>query len=121
MAKVYSPPEGIKVPTFNTDLAIAKATEDTFISELKAFCEANSTCPDKGKEIWFPIADGRARYMVFDYTKLIHLPLGDAYQIGAAHARGLRKADIQLRIKQHQSISELFGRKTDTQEKAASL
>jgi len=52
-----------------------------------------------GKVVTFPFADGFAYYFIKSERPLIlqHIPYGDAYQIPAAHLRGLRLEDIQAR------------------------
>lgn len=46
----------------------------------------------------FPVADGYAVYAVPRLKPLVlyHIPIGDAYQITAAHMRGLRSKDLQF-------------------------
>lgn len=113
MATVYGGIEGIEAPQYNIQLSYEEnqAAEDAFVNEMAEQCRAQSDCPDAGKVISFPIADGKARYMVMDYEHLIHLALGDCWQIPDAHSRGLNEDDIKLKIKQQDAIAELFGRK----------
>jgi hypothetical protein len=67
-----------------------------------------------GQTVQFPIADGYAVYLVVEGNNkmaLIHLPLGDAWQIPDAHMRGLRKKDIVDQLDRARAIRELFGKK----------
>lgn len=113
MAKIYAAPEHIKRPEINDFInnydAYDKAGEK-YVDDIKAFCKENSKCPHAGEEIRFQIADGYARYAVFDYRSLIHLDVGDAYDIPDAYARGLRKDDILKAINRAKGLSALFGR-----------
>ncbi|WP_210499159.1 hypothetical protein [Vibrio crassostreae] len=111
MATVYGLPEGFEPPAIDWKLPYTEQEkkEDEFVAKLATFCKENSNCKDAGEEIRFPVADGYARYMVFDYRKIVHLPLGDAWQIPEAHSRGLRKADIVKNIEGRKAMAELFG------------
>lgn len=111
MATVYSHPEEIQ--DLNESLLCSdyegyKKDMERFEADLKAFCQENSKCPHAGEVIDFPVADGKALYMVLDYRRLIHLPFYDGYGIPDAHTRGLRKADIVQNIERRKAIRELF-------------
>lgn len=110
MAKIFATPENIPYPEFNIDRVQAEKNEAEYLAKLKAFCEEHGSGKNRGKEIRFPMADGRARYMVFTDTKLIHLALGDCYSITPAHARGLTKADIVAEVRKVEAHASLFGR-----------
>lgn len=110
MAKLYRAPETIAVPKFDPKLSYQerKAQEDKYEQELISFCKENSKCPHAGSEIRFPIGDGFACYIVYDYRSLIHVETGDAYCIGEVHARGLLKADIIKEVNKVRALNELF-------------
>lgn len=112
MAKIYSYPEGFVSPDFVEAEDIAKYRKEVEEFEIKLgdFCKQNSKCPDAGKIMSFGVADGKARYMVFNYTSLIHLDAFDGYQISESQARGLRKADI-VSMANRVPFSELFASK----------
>lgn len=91
--------------------------DKAYTADLKAALIANGdTGPLTGEIVRFPIADGYAQYMVFDAPGrrpafgLIHMPLGDAYQIPEAHLRGLRKQDIQNEISRSKRLQALFAK-----------
>lgn len=50
-----------------------------------------------GMVLQFPVADGRALYVVVKEKPLTlrHVPFGDAWQIPAAHVRGLTMQDVR--------------------------
>jgi len=106
MATIYSAPKEIEFPKYNPDTW--REDEKQYLAKLSELCKNNSKCKDAGEVIGFPIADGKALYMVVTYTKLIHIELGDAYSIPDAHARGLRKTDIVAMINQSKAIAKLF-------------
>lgn len=109
MAQVYNTPESIPFPPYQwKDQSKYESDVSDFKEELKEFCQKESKCPDSGEIISFQIADGYAQYMVLSYSKLIHIPEGDGYEISDALARGLRKDDIIGHIKYAKGIKELF-------------
>lgn len=64
-----------------------------------------------GKIIHFPIADGHAQYMLAHKGRsaaLVHMNVGDAWQISAAHARGLTYKDVMGLIEREGSFQKLF-------------
>jgi len=113
MAKLFGPPEHIPCPEFNVkDFNQYQKDCEQFEKSLAEFCKEESPrCPDAGKIISFPVADGQAKYMVFKYSELIFIGTYDAYHVDDALIRGLRKADIVKKIKQRENISALFAKR----------
>jgi hypothetical protein len=68
---------------------------------------------DQDRVVRFHIADGYACYYVKSFAPLVLqlIPYGDAYQIPAAHMRGLRRADIEDMIEREKRLRELFSKK----------
>lgn len=66
-----------------------------------------------GEVVRFPRGDGSAMYLVWKTSplELIHLPVGDAWQIPDAHSRGLRLSDIKDQIDRERRLTELFAKK----------
>ena len=60
----------------------------------------------------FQIYDGYAVYMYKD-GGLYHLPFYGAYELPAAHIRGLRKSDILDRIESDRNMNELFQKRAE--------
>jgi|AntDeeMinimDraft_5_1070356.scaffolds.fasta_scaffold08800_3 hypothetical protein len=112
MATVYSAPKGFEFPNYDISLSHEenRQKEDEATAKLKEFCREQSNCPHAGEVIGFPIADGKAMYMILDYKRLIHMPVGDAWSIPDAHARGLRKADLIHEVDRGKSLAALFAR-----------
>jgi len=115
--KTFSSP--IPAPPFNVraTYAQARAEEADYIAAVATALRGMGWVgPLTGEVVRFPIADGYALYMVAEpppktrgaAMSLVHLPLGDAWAIPAAHARGLRKADIVKMVAQRRSIEKLF-------------
>jgi hypothetical protein len=112
MGKIYSAPDGIEIPKL--DFKNVKAYEEDckrFEQELRDFCIKRNPSEHVGEIISFPVADGKAQYMVAALSpiELIHLPLWDGYEFEFAHR--LTKKDIIERIKNQKSIEKFFGDK----------
>lgn len=70
-----------------------------------------------GALVTFPVADGRAIYLVKSEAplKLQHIPFFDGYQIDSATIRGLRLEDIRKRVGWERGMRSMFaGRSTAT-------
>ncbi len=120
MAKIFAPPAEIKEPSFSEAMVDGhydgqkhQAMEKKYVADLAAFLKKSGyNEPQTGEVIYFPVADGRAAYMVLKLTRgvqLIHLPLGDAWQFQMAHR--LTKADVIQQIQQQKALAALFSRK----------
>src|SRR5213075_1881759 len=110
MAVVYAPPASVTLPDFDQFLRSGpngsfdtggcdKAWNDA-IAKLAVLARQNDSSDLVGQVIGFPVADGSAQYMVWKQKplQLIHLPIGDAYSISEAEARGLRVADVRRMV-----------------------
>lgn len=107
MAKVYSPPEEIKVPEFN--LTTWREDDEKFMKELKEYCETHGSSEHKGKVIRFPMADSYAEYMVFSMKPctLIHIPLGDAWCF--QYANLLTAKEVEKEVVKIEALKKIFG------------
>jgi hypothetical protein len=124
MATIYAVPEGLSVPSMadaivdgRYDYARATASEGQFLARLRAWlAEAGYEGEGVGEVLRFPIADGYACYMVARVSPpaLIHLPLGDAWEIPAPYARGLRARDVREEIRRQRAIATLFSSRGST-------
>ena len=97
---------------------------DENVKKIKAMMDAlaeNSEkidCSDpdsdlKGALLRFPVADSYAEYIVVSNRPLTlaHIPAFDAWQIPAAHMRGLSRADILHQLKAAKILHILFKNK----------
>ena len=114
MATIYGPPS--EVGDFEFDYsssdgyeAYDKAVED-YLTRLAAWCRDNGSGELVGETISFPVADGKAVYMVYRERPcaLIHVPIGDAYQADAILERGIRLADVREHVRREKAIRTLF-------------
>lgn len=108
--KVYAPPASIPQPGFRYETW--QQDEADYKAKLAEHVRKTGwTGKLSGEVVSFPRADGYAQYMVAERAgtmALIHLPLGDAWSIPEAHARGLRKADIVALVRQRKAIAAMF-------------
>jgi hypothetical protein len=104
MAKIYAAPESVPVPEFDPDATMEQwdAADAAYIEAVRRLAPKGTgkNADLVGAVVGFGVADGSAQYMVWRTSplELVHLPLGDAYQIPAAHARGLRLSDIRQMV-----------------------
>lgn len=113
MGQIYSAPEELKVPDIaeaskiGFDAYLTKCNK--YVSDVKAWAKKHGNCPEAGKEVGFPVADGHARYVVVSLkpVKLIHLPVGDAWEF--QYANRLTARDIRNEIDRRKSLNKLFG------------
>ena len=115
MATAYSAPEGYDPPALNMDDfrdGSWQAKEDAYIARLADRAKMNGTNPLHGEVIRFQRGDGYAQYLVWT-TKplaLIHLELGDAWQIEDALMRGLRLSDVREQVERAAAMRALFAK-----------
>lgn len=84
---------------------------------LKDLEEKEAALPEgsyEGVILRFPVADGYAMYLVQKTRPLTlqHIPFGDAWQIPAAHLRGLSMEDVKQQAAHNKSRRKLFARRT---------
>jgi hypothetical protein len=120
MATIYAPPADLPVPNAAgfiqaNDFAGFAAAEAAYVATLRARALAQAgAAPDPliGEVVRFPHADGHAQYLIWQTRplRLVHLPLGDAWSLPAAHERGLRLSDVRDRIAAQHRLTSLFAR-----------
>jgi len=110
MADIYSAPQEVRLPkldfssmeTYNKDC-------ERYINDLTNHIKDMGY---KGKNIGeivkFAVADGYAEYMVLSMkpVKLIHIPLGDAYEFQYAHL--MTASEITKKLESQKKLAELF-------------
>lgn len=120
-ATVYSTPEELPEPVFDEFFTEGGSFDskayfeacDEHTAAMAAWVRERSDSDIAGETISFPVADGKAIYMVYT-TKplaLIHLDYGDGYQVDEMMLRGMRVADVRERVLRGKALAELFGRK----------
>lgn len=118
-ATVYSAPEEFPEPEFGdfkteTGSYDVQAYLDACLlheEKVAAWCRENSTADLAGEIIRFPIADGKASYMVYTLKPLalIHLNYGDGYEVNAMTLRGMRVSDVREEVRKQKALADLFG------------
>jgi hypothetical protein len=112
MGKIYNAPKEFKKPGYAQyqDFNKYQTACNKYIEDIKAWAKSqNPSCPESGKEITFPVADGRARYIVVSLkpVTLIHDDTGDAWHYQYVHR--LTAADVRKEVKKLEGLSKLFG------------
>jgi hypothetical protein len=112
-AKIFSAPKEVKQPTLDlNDVKNWKANDEKYIQEVKNHINAMGyNGKNAGEVIQFQVADGYAQYMVASMKplKLIHLPLGDAWDWQYAHL--LTAKEVQKKIDQQKALKKIFSKK----------
>lgn len=110
--KVYSIPDEIPAPKpdySNYDHRKEALAEQKHCEDLKAFLiRSGYTGAHTGEIVSFPVADGRALYMMAEGRSscLIHLPYGDAYQY--RDVAFLPKKEILRRIEAEKNFQRII-------------
>ena len=85
-------------------------------AQLDALIAASDKVPTgsyEGCVIHFPVADGRAYYLVKSAKPVVlqHIPYGDRYQVDAATIRGLRLGDVEAMVRRERALTRIFAAK----------
>ncbi len=123
MAEVFTTPEGFRDPpqyeggegTMQEAFEALRKAEEEWLAELVEWCLTHTDSHSEliGEVIRFPRGDGTADYMVYR-TKpltLLHIPLGDAWDLPDYQMRGLRVKDVRELVRRDQALTDLFTRK----------
>ena len=113
MGKVYAPPREIgDVPNLSRQPFSTYQTEEkAYVEKVQKWARENGQGDLAGEEVFFPFADGYARYVVLKTrpVRLIHLPIGDAWSY--PYIERLTEKDIRERVRQKKAVSKLFAAK----------
>lgn len=122
---IYTTPASLPEPEFGDffgggrfDNAGYSEAIDNHRKALALWCQEQNKLAGKrankviGKTIAFPVADGRAEYMIYQTSPLsvIHLNYGDGYQASDITMKGLDLSDVKAMVLQDENLAELFGR-----------
>ena len=113
MAKIYAPPKGFTPPDFckfREDISKYFDACRKYEIRLKEWVRKNYKSPLAGKEISFPVGDGKARYIVASLkpVRLLHIDTGDGYQFQYAHR--LTAEDVREEIRKSESLRDMFSK-----------
>lgn len=123
MATAYAAPVEIVPPDFDSafdengkfDHDRYREAENNYIETLIECCRKNGNSPLLGEMIKWQRGDGYACYLIWDVKplELIHLEIGDAWQVEDALIRGLRLADVKEMVEREKNLRALFGHTSD--------
>lgn len=120
MAHVWGIPEGFPdppdlgsfMPNGRLDYEALATAETQWLDDLAAWCRANTDSRSDlvGEVIRIPWADGYAQYMVYrtNPLQLLHVPLGDAWNVPEYMTKGLTGQDIRDMLERDRKLKELF-------------
>ncbi len=110
MADIYSAPKEIKLPKLDfSNMQDYNRDCDRYIIDLvKHIKDMGYKGKNVGQIVKFAVADGYAEYMILSMRplKLIHIPLGDAYQFPYAHL--MTASEINKKLDGQNKLAELF-------------
>jgi hypothetical protein len=110
MADIYSAPKEIKLPKLDfTDMQVYNKDCERYVSDLvKHIKDMGYKGKNVGEIVRFAVADGYAEYMVLSMKpmKLIHIPLGDAYEFQYAHL--MTASEINKKLEGQKIMAKLF-------------
>lgn len=110
MGTVYNPPKEIGDPP-KFKMETWRKDESTWLKKLKKWVTSRHKGEYAGEILRIPYADGYAEYMVMSLkpVKLIHIPLGDAWQF--PYAERLQSNDIKAAIDTEKAMNAVFAEK----------
>lgn len=119
-AQIFNAPEEVKVPRLSIksrenvsqQIKDHQKAEEKYIQDVKDWLHNNGfNKKNAGEIIDFPVADGKALYMVASMKplRLIHLEVGDAWCF--QYANLLTAKEVQEKIDQRKAIEKLFAKK----------
>jgi hypothetical protein len=117
MAKLAATPvEGFELDA-KEDINVYLKRIDARMKELEDAFAQQPEGTLNGAIISFPYADGRAMYLVQKENPLTlqHIPYGDAWQIPAAHIRGLLLEDIRKMVEGDRKLKAMFSQRQPLQ------
>jgi hypothetical protein len=112
MAKIYSAPKSIKVPSIcgqkYSDYCIAARK---YRKEVSDFCKASNKGELVGEIISTSVADGTADYVIYKERpfELIHLNDGDGYSGSPAWCKGINLRMAKAQINCEKQLKAIFG------------
>lgn len=117
--EVYSVPAELPEPDLGDFIGSGLAVQAYFDAckqhqdRVAAWCRTHSKSDIAGKVMRFPVADGKAVYMVYTTRPLtlIHLNYGDGYTLDEMTLRGMRVSDVRAQLQKEDALDALFGRK----------
>jgi hypothetical protein len=111
MSHIYSPPPELGEPTFDykVDYKTNLKMEEEWVDNLRSWVKNEFGNKEYvGEIICDPVADGYAQYMIASLhpLKLIHLPIGDAWNSKWAHKWSVK--DVKSMVNSQKALKEIF-------------
>jgi hypothetical protein len=110
MADIYSAPKEVKLPILDWNKVQDYTRDcDRYIKDLTQHIkDMGYKGKNVGEIVKFAVADGYAEYMILSMRplKLIHIPLGDAYEFPYAHL--MTASEINKKLDTQKMLEQLF-------------
>jgi hypothetical protein len=127
-AKIFAPPTEVgEAPTLSRmmkDNTVTKIEEfnvaaEAWTKKVQDWAKKNTRNPNSelvGMVYRYGVADGYAQYVILNTKplELIHLPIGDAWQIPEVVRRGLILADLKEDKRRQEAYEKLFAAKKES-------
>jgi len=111
-AKIYSGIDGINPPKLDfSDIKAYQKACDDYINKISTVAKEQNQGDLVGETIDFPVADGKAVYVVYKQKplQLIHINIMDGWHFEYAHL--LNVTEVRKNVKRQKALAELFGGK----------
>ena len=110
MAEIYSAPKEVRLPKLDfSNMQDYNKDCNRYISDLvKHIKDMGYKGKNVGEIVKFSVADGYAEYMVLSMKpmRLVHIPLGDAYEFQYAHL--MTAKEINQKLDAQNRLAQLF-------------
>jgi len=110
MAEIYSAPKEVRLPKLDfSNMQDYNKDCNRYISDLvKHIKDMGYKGKNVGEIVKFSVADGYAEYMVLSMKpmRLVHIPLGDAYEFQYAHL--MTAKEINQKLDAQKKLAQLF-------------
>ncbi len=110
MAEIYSAPKEVRLPKLDfSNMQDYNKDCNRYVSDLvKHIKDMGYKGKNVGEIVKFSVADGYAEYMVLSMKpmRLVHIPLGDAYEFQYAHL--MTAKEINQKLDAQKKLAQLF-------------
>jgi hypothetical protein len=110
MAEIYSAPKEVRLPKLDfSNMQDYNKDCNRYVSDLvKHIKDMGYKGKNVGEIVKFAVADGYAEYMVLSMKpmRLVHIPLGDAYEFPYAHL--MTAKEITKKLDAQKKLAQLF-------------
>jgi len=114
MGTIYGGIPDITAPKFTENWEAYQIEITQYENQVKHWAKENGSGAEAGEDIYFPVADGNAHYVVLSLkpVKLIHLDVIDGYHF--PYIKRLTAKDIKEQLSRQKLLNDIFsGKKSE--------